>query len=210
MSEILTLAATKRDSVGTGSARNLRREGLVPATIYGEGGEPLSVAVQEKEITKIYRRHGFTSTVIGIELDGKVHKVLPKAVQLHPITDLVNHADFIFLAKKTQKVEVPLIFEGKERALGVKRGGFFNIIFRKIALNCPVDNIPRDIVIDVTNMTIGASIVASKLKLPTGCTLATKDSLVIASITGRGSKDDVEETTAESAEGAAATEEKAA
>ena len=203
MSEILTLAATKRDTIGTGSARNLRRDGMVPATIYGEGGEPISIAVQEKEITKIYRRHGFTSTVIGIELDGKVHKVLPKAVQLHPITDLVNHADFVFLAKKTQKVEVPLVFEGKERALGVKRGGFFNIIFRKIALNCPVDAIPTDIVIDVANMTIGSSIVASKLRLPAGCTLATKDNLVIASITGRGSKDDAEDTVA-GAEGAAA------
>ncbi len=197
---MVILAATKRDTIGTGSARNLRREGMVPATIYGEGGTPVSVALQEKEVTKLYRRHGFTSTVIGIELDGKTHKVLPKAVQLHPITDLVNHADFVFLAKKTQKVEVPLVFEGKERAVGVKRGGFFNIIFRKITLNCPVDNIPTDVVIDVTNMPIGASIVASKLKLPAGSSLATKDSLVIASITGRGSKADAEETT----EGAAA------
>lgn len=207
MSEILTLAATKRDTIGTGSSRNLRREGMVPATIYGEGSAPLSVAVQEKEITKIYRRHGFTSTVIGIEIDGKVHKVLPKAVQLHPITDLVNHVDFIFLAKKTQKIEIPLVFEGKERAIGVKRGGFFNIIFRKIALNCAVDSIPTDITIDVSNMSIGTSIVASKLKLPSGCTLATKDNLVIASITGRGSKADSDDSGA-AADGS--TEEKAA
>ena len=203
---MVILAATKRDIIGTGSARHLRRAGMVPATIYGEGGTAASVALEEKEVTKLYRRHGFTSTVIGIEFDGKVHKVLPKAVQLHPITDLVNHADFVYLTKKTQRVEVPLVFDGKERALGVKRGGFFNIIFRKITLNCPVDSIPVDIVIDVTNMSIGASIVASTLQLPEGCSLATKSTLVIASITGRGSKADADEATGV----AAGAEEKAA
>lgn len=206
MSEIVTLIAEKRDVVGTGSSRALRRNGMIPATIYGEGNEPISVALQEKEMTKLYRRHGFTSTVLAVEFDGKTHKVLPKAVQLNPITDLVDHVDLVFLAKKSQKVQVPLVFEGKERAVGVKRGGFFNIIFRKIALNCPVDNIPTDIVIDVTNMVVGASILASKLTLPAGCTLATKSNLVIASITGRSSKADATEgdTTAEGAEEKAA------
>ena len=198
------LAATNREKIGTGSSRSLRRAGTVPATVYGEGGTPLSIIIQEKEITKLYRRHGFTSTVVGIELDGKVIKVLPKAVQLHPITDLVNHVDFVFLAKDIQKVEVPLVFEGKERAVGIKRGGFFNIIFRKITLNCPVKSIPQDVVIDVTNMGIGASIVASKLKLPAGCTLACKSTLVIASITGRGGKADAADEAAPGAEAATA------
>lgn len=201
MSEMIVLQATKRDTIGTGSARALRRSKLVPATIYGAGNEAISVSIQEKEITKLYRTHGFTSTIIGIQLDGKTHKVLPKSIQLHPITDIVNHVDFVFLAKDVQKVEVPLVFEGKERALGVKRGGFFNIIFRKITLNCAVNSIPKDIVIDVTNMSIGASILASKLQLPEGCTLATKSNLVIASITGRGGKADA----ADGAEGGAAS-----
>ena len=104
MTEMTVLAATNREKIGTGSSRSLRRAGTVPATVYGEGGTPLSIIIQEKEITKLYRRHGFTSTVVGIELDGKVIKVLPKAVQLHPITDLVNHVDFVFLAKDIQKV----------------------------------------------------------------------------------------------------------
>ena len=183
MTEMVVLAATKREKIGTGSSRALRRDGTVPATVYGQDGTPLSIVIQEKEITKLYRRHGFTSTVIGIELDGKVHKVLPKAIQLHPITDLVNHVDFVYLAKDIQKVEVPLVFEGKERALGVKRGGFFNIIFRKITLNCPVQSIPQNIVIDVSNMGIGSSILAHTLKLPAGCELASKSRIVIASIT---------------------------
>lgn len=192
MSEMVVLSATKRDKIGTGSSRALRGAKLVPAVAYGEGQEVMSIAIQEKEITKLYRAHGFTSTVIGIEIDGKIHKVLPKAIQLHPITDIVSHVDFVFLGKDIQKVEVPIIFEGKDRALGVKRGGFFNIIFRRIALNCAVNSIPKNIVIDVTNMSVGASILASHLQLPSGCTLATKSELVIASITGRGSKTDVD------------------
>jgi large subunit ribosomal protein L25 len=190
MSEMVVIATEAREKLGTGSARSLRRTGMIPVAVYGNDGKTIAVAVQEKEVTKLYRKHGFTSTVIGLNIDGKVHKVLPKAIQLHPVTDIVSHADFVYLAKSTQKVDVPIVFEGKERALGVKRGGFFNIIFRKITLSCPVDSIPQHIIIDVTNMGIGSSIVASKLALPSGCSLATKSNLVIASITGRGGKSD--------------------
>lgn len=192
MSDMAVLTATKRTKIGTGAARELRNKGMVPAIVYGVGKESLSIFIEEKEATKLYRKHGFTSTVVGIEIDGKVHKVLPKAVQLHPITDIVNHIDFVFLNKDTQNVDVPIVFEGKERAIGVKRGGFFNIILRKLTVNCPVDSVPQDIKIDVSNMGIGSSILASNLPLPKGCSLVNKSKLVVASITGRGGKSDNE------------------
>jgi len=191
MSEV-QLFADIRDNLGTGPSRDLRRKGMVPATVYGPGHKPVSITIQEKEITKLYRRHGFTSTVIELDIAGKKHKVLPKTVSLHPITDIVNHADFIFLDTKTQKVDVPIVFEGKERSIGVKRGGFFNIIFRKLTLLCDVKSIPLHIEIDVSNMVIGNSLRAGDLKLPTGCSLTCKTNAVIASITGRGSKADTE------------------
>lgn len=193
MSETSLVAETRKE-LGTGASRALRRKGLVPATLYGAGNNPMSISVQEKEITKLYRRHGFTSTVIEMDIDGKKHKVLPKTVELHPITDMVHHADFVFLDKKVQKVDVPIVFDGKERAVGVKRGGFFNIILRKLPLFCNVDNIPLNIVIDVTGMVVGDSLRAQEIQLPEGCSLVTKKDLVIASITGRGSKASEEET----------------
>ncbi len=207
MSEML-LSADIRENLGTGASRALRRKGLVPATVYGAGHKAMSITVQEKEITKLYRRHGFTSTVIELNVEGKKHKVLPKTVSLHPITDIVNHADFVFLDKKTQRVDVPIVFEGKERAIGVKRGGFFNIIFRKLTLLCDVASIPLHIEIDVSNMVIGTSLRACDLKLPVGCALTSKPDLVIASITGRGSKADAEAATTgeEAADGSAAKE----
>lgn len=191
MSEIFTLKGQIRNDNGTGPSRALRREGMIPAIIYGGDQKPISISVEEKEVTKLYRRHGLTSTPIEIDIDGKKYKVLPKAVELHPITDLAHHADFVFLAKKgTQKVLVPIVYEGRERCLGIKRGGFLNIIYRKVSLTCQVDKIPLHLVVDVTNIRIGSSIKASNLVLPEGAKLNNKSDFVIASITGRGGKSD--------------------
>ncbi|WP_425363947.1 50S ribosomal protein L25/general stress protein Ctc [Candidatus Tisiphia endosymbiont of Hybos culiciformis] len=198
MSELLELAAEMREKFGTGAARDLRRKGMVPAVVYGANKEPLSVSIEEKEITKHYRKPGFISTIVQIKVGSKTHKVLPKAVELHPITDIVRHVDFVHLEEKTQRMEVPIVYEGKERALGVKRGGFFNIIKRTITLLCDVNNIPRNINIDVTNMLIGQSLKAKGIKLPEGVQLASKSDFIIATIIGRkGSKAENEETATE-------------
>jgi len=189
MSASEVLKGQIRTILGTGPSRELRRNGMIPATIYGDNKEPMSVSLEEKEVTKLYKKHGFTSNVVEIELDGKKIKVLPKSVELHPTKEFVRHADFIFLpAKGMQKVEVPVVYENKEKSVGVKKGGFFNIIKRKILLNCPVDSIPSDITIDVSNMQVGTSLTTKKLKLPEGCSLFAKKDIVLASITGRGGK----------------------
>jgi large subunit ribosomal protein L25 len=198
MSELLELAAEMREKFGTGVARELRRKGMVPAMVYGAGKEVLAVSIEEKEITKHYRKLGFSSTVIQIKVGSKTHKVLPKAVELHPITDIVRHVDFVHLEEKTQRMEVPVVYEGKERALGVKRGGFFNIIKRTITLLCDVNNIPKNINIDVTNMHIGQSLKAKSIKLPEGVQLASKNDFIMATIIGRkGSKSEDEEAVTE-------------
>ncbi|WP_341751880.1 MULTISPECIES: 50S ribosomal protein L25/general stress protein Ctc [unclassified Candidatus Tisiphia] len=198
MSELLELAAEMRAKFGTGVARELRRKGMVPAIVYGAGKEALAVSIEEKEITKHYRKPGFISTVIQIKVGSKTHKVLPKAVELHPITDIVRHVDFVHLEEKTQRMEVPVVYEGKERALGVKRGGFFNIIKRTITLLCDVNNIPKNINIDVTNMHIGQSLKAKSIKLPEGVELASKNDFIMATIIGRkGSKSEDEEAATE-------------
>ncbi|WP_425362310.1 50S ribosomal protein L25/general stress protein Ctc [Candidatus Tisiphia endosymbiont of Mystacides longicornis] len=198
MSELLELAAEMREKFGTGAARYLRRRGMVPAVVYGANKQPLAVSIEEKEITKHYRKPGFISSIVQIKVGNKTHKVLPKAVELHPITDIVRHVDFVHLEEKTQTMEVPVVYEGKERALGVKRGGFFNIIKRTITLLCDVNNIPKNINIDVSNMLIGQSLKAKNIKLPEGTQLASKSDFIIATIIGRkGSKAETEETATE-------------
>ncbi|MFA1688271.1 50S ribosomal protein L25/general stress protein Ctc [Candidatus Rickettsia barbariae] len=193
MSEILELEAESRTEFGTGAARALRRAGRVPAIIYGAGKTPVSISLEEKEITKYYRKPAFISQLINLTIDKKKYKVLPKAVELHPVTDIVRHVDFVFLEEKTQKMEVPVVYEGKERALGVKRGGYFNIVTRRVTLLCDVNNIPRNVTIDVTNMPMATSLKSSKIELPKGCSFVTKKEFVLATIIGRrGAKTEAE------------------
>jgi len=195
MTDTVILFAEIREEFGTGPSRALRNNGRIPAIIYGRSNkEPIAISLEEKEITKYYRKPNFISSVIQLEIGKKKHKVLPKAVELHPIKDTVHHIDFVHLSNDVQKMPVPIVFEGKERAIGVKRGGFFNIVKRTITLLCDVNNIPKNITIDVSNMYVGQSLKVSNLNIPEGCTLTSKTDSVIASIIGsRGSKSEEEE-----------------
>lgn len=196
MSEVLTLAAEMREELGTGASRALRKRGMVPATIYGAGKEPMSIAVEEKELTKYYRKPQYISQVIQFEIGQKKFKVLPKAVDLHPITEIVRHADFVFLENKMQKMEVPVVYTNKENCIGIKRGGYFNTVKRNLTLLCSVDNLPRKIEVDVTDMPISSSLKAKEIMLPEGAELIGDPEFVIASIIGkRGKTDDLDEPT---------------
>lgn len=203
MSEVATLIAQMRDQLGTGASRELRRNGMVPATIYGAGKEPMSIAVEEKEITKYYKKPKYISQIFELEIDGKKIRVLPKAIDLHPVTEIVRHADFVFIEKDIQKMEVPVVYLNKENCSGVKRGGFFNTVKRSLMITCPVDNLPRSIDIDVKDMPISTSLKAKEIKLPEGVKLLIDPEFVIASIIGkkgRASADEASEGEEESAE----------
>lgn len=192
MSEVLSLTAQVREDIGTGASRALRRRGMVPATIYGAGKESLSIALEEKELTKYYRKPQYMSQIFQLEIDSKKHKVLPKDIQLNPITDVVSHADFVFLENKVQKMKVPIVYLNNEISLGVKKGGYFNTVRRFLTILCPVENLPRKIEIDTINMPIGKSIKASEAKLPEGAKLLDKPEFVIASIVGKKGKADAD------------------
>jgi large subunit ribosomal protein L25 len=210
MSEVLTLAAEMREELGRGATRALRRTGMVPATIYGAGKEPMSISIEEKELTKYYRTPQYISQVIQFEIGQKKFKVLPKAIDLHPTIEIVRHADFVFLEKKIQKMEVPVVYINKENFLGIKRGGYFNAAKRTLTLLCPVDNLPRKIEVDITDMAISTSLMAKEVTLPEGVTLVCDPEFVIASIIGkRGKSSDLDDETTEGGE-AASTEGEAA
>jgi large subunit ribosomal protein L25 len=188
MTEILILAAEMREEVGTGAARALRRKGMVPATIYGAGKDPISISIEEKEITKHYRKPQYISQLIQLEIGKKKYRVLPKAIELNPITEIVRHADFVFLEEKMQKMQVPVVYENKETCIGIKRGGYFNTVKRLLTILCPIDKLPRKIEIDTEDMGIGTSIKAKEAILPEGAKLLEDPELVIASIIGKRGK----------------------
>lgn len=192
MSEVVSLVAELRESVGTGSARELRRNGMVPAVVYGAGREPLSIAVSEKEMTKYYRKPQFISQIFEFEIGEKKHKVLPRDIQLHRTSDLVSHIDFVFLGKTEQRMQVPVVYKNKENCIGVKRGGYFNTVKRTLELVCSVDNLPRKLEIDVMDMLTGSTIKAGDIKLPEGAKMTIDPNFVIASIIGKRGKQDEE------------------
>jgi len=186
------LEAQLREKSGTGTAREIRRNGYVPGIIYGANKQEIRIAVPFKELTRLHHKGCFKSTVIEISVNGKKYKALPKAMQFHPVTDAIEHIDFVFLGDKEQKVDVKIQYEGVERSLGVKRGGFFNIVNRSIPLICNVKNIPQSINIDVSKMRINDSLKAHDIPLPAGCTHGKKNNYIVATITGRGGKQDDE------------------
>ena len=176
MSDTLNLPAETRERAGKGASRALRREGRVPAVVYGGKEEPLSIHVEEKLLVKQLGTGHFLNSIVEIEVGGKKLRTLPKDVAFHPVTDRPLHADFLRLSKdSTVHVNVPVLFTNEEASPGLKRGGVLNIVRHELELICEADKIPEDIQIDVTGFDIGESIHISVVTLPKGSTSAITD-----------------------------------
>jgi large subunit ribosomal protein L25 len=169
MSDIIVLAAEQRDRAGKGVARALRREGLVPAVIYGGKEAPEGISVNSRDITKIFNTGRLLSTLIEIEVKGKKQRAIARDVQLHPVRDDILHADFLRLGKDAKiAVEVAVNFLNEETCPGLKMGGVLNVVRYTIELNCPADNIPEAIDLDLAEAQMNDSIHISEVNLPDG------------------------------------------
>lgn len=176
MSDTLHLPAETRDRAGKGASRALRREGRVPAVIYGGNEEPLSIHVEQKELVRQLGTGHFFNSLVELEVGGKKFRTLPKDVAFHPVTDRPLHVDFLRLsANSTVRVEVPVMFVNEAASPGLKRGGVLNIVRHELELVCEADKIPEDIAIDVTGFDVGDSIHISHVTLPAGSKSAITD-----------------------------------
>ena len=176
MSETLNLPAVTRDRVGKGASRALRREGRVPAVVYGSNEEPLSVHVELKELRRQLGTGHFFNSIVEIEVNGATVRTLPKDVAFHPVTDVPLHVDFLRLSAGAKvHVEVPVLFVNETASPGLKKGGVLNIVRHELELVCEPSLIPDDVKIDVTGFDIGASIHISHVKLPVGVASAITD-----------------------------------
>ncbi len=169
MSDQLTLPAEPRERAGKGASRALRRDGRIPAVIYGNNQEPQTIHVEEKALVKLLSSGHFMNSVIELELGGKTATTLPKDVAFHPVSDRPLHVDFLRIAKGAKvEVEVPVLFINEEKSPGLKRGGVLNIVRHELELICDATKIPDDIQIDVTGFEVGDSIHISNVTLPAG------------------------------------------
>ena len=169
MSESYELKAEARERVGKGSARELRRKGLIPAVIYGDKQPPIAIAVPYKEVYYKIHGGGFKTTIATIDVGGNKVQVLPKDYQLDPVRDFPIHVDFLRVGKNSVvTVNVPVHFENEEKSPGIKRGGVLNIVRHEVEFEVLANAIPESITVDLTGTDIGDSIHISAVKLPGG------------------------------------------
>jgi large subunit ribosomal protein L25 len=200
------LKAETREQVGKGSARAVRRDGKVPAVIYGDKQPPLAIALSYKDVYYKIHGGGFLTTIATIDVGGKKVQVLPKDYQLDPIKDTPVHVDFLRIGKDTEvNVEVPVHFINEDKSPGIKRGGALNIVRHEIEFHCPANAIPEFIEVDLTGTDIGDSIHISAVNLPKGVRpVINERDFTIATIAGHGGALDAAEEAAPAAAAAPA------
>ncbi|HEY8593725.1 MAG TPA: 50S ribosomal protein L25/general stress protein Ctc [Devosiaceae bacterium] len=170
------LKASARERVGKGAARELRRQGLIPAVIYGDKKPPVTISISYKEAMLRIYAGGFLSHVITVDVDGEKYKVIPRDYQLDPVRDFALHVDFLRIGAGSRlTVEVPVHFANQEKSAGLKRGGVLNIVRHTVEVTCPADAIPEELVLDLSDTDVGDSLHISAVKLPAGVEPTIKD-----------------------------------
>lgn len=200
------LKAQAREGVGKGAARELRRQGRVPAVIYGDKKPPVTVSVAFKDALKSIYSGGFKSHVLDLDVDGTVHKVIPRDYQLDVVMDQPVHIDFLRVSgSSTITVEVHVEFINEEKSPGLKRGGTLNVVRHTVELIAPANAIPEAVTVDLSGTEIGDSLHISAVTLPKGVkpTITDRDFTIATVVAPSGLK------SAEAADGGAEAEETA-
>ena len=212
MSDQLTLSAELRERAGKGASRALRREGRVPAVIYGDKKEAVAIHVEEKALVKALMTGSFTNSTVELSVGKeKMEITLPKDVAFHPVTDRPMHVDFFRIAKgSTIQVAIPVHFLNEEESPGLKRGGVLTVVRHELELICAATKLPDHIELDVTGLAHGDSIHISSVTLPEGSESAITDrDFTIATIVAPSAlkSDDGDTTTEDGEEGAEGSDE---
>ena len=184
MAEIV-LNVEVREDKGTGPARAVRRSGKVPGVLYGGGKDPVAIAVRSNEFRKALYTGKLLGHLVTLKHGDETQPVIAKDIQLHPVTDEPIHFD-LFRVDEHQliKIAVTVHFHNQEDSPGLKRGGTLNVVRHEVELMVPADQIPEDLVVDVTGLDIGATIRVSDIKLPAGARPASDRDVVVATIAG--------------------------
>ena len=184
MAEIKVLNAQAREGVGKGAARALRRQGLIPAVIYGDKKPPLAISISTNEANKRIYAGGFLSHILTLDVDGEKHRVIPRDYQLDVVKDFPLHVDFLRIGKGSKlNVQVHVEFINEEASPGIKRGGVLNIVHHTLDLTVDAENIPEKVTVDLTGKDIGDSVHISAIQLPAGAVdHSHEDDLTIAAI----------------------------
>ncbi len=209
MAQAIIMTAEVRDRAGKGAARATRRAGRVPAVIYGNQEDPQMISLDPVQLVQQINKKGFFARVCEVDVAGDKQKVLPRDIQLDPVTDRPLHVDFMrFTATTRVNVEIEVRYLNEDQCPGLRGGGVLNIVRYTIEALCRPDDIPDFLTIDLEGLEIGDSVHISSVDLPNGVTPTITDRdftiLTIAAPTILAAEDD--EVTEEVAEGEEAEE----
>ncbi|MEA1675618.1 50S ribosomal protein L25/general stress protein Ctc [Nitrospirillum sp. BR 11163] len=169
MTQIIALAAEARNGAGKGTARQTRRDGRIPAVIYGNKEKPVTISLEAVNFTRVLHKPGFFTHLYDVTVDGVTTRTLPRDVQFDPVTDRPLHVDFLRVSDTTEiVVKVPVEFVGHEASPGLKRGAVLNIVRHEVELHVRANNIPEHLTVNLDGVDVGASIHISAVKLPEG------------------------------------------
>src|SRR5918998_2954241 len=183
MASVKQLQAVARDRVGKGAARAVRREGRVPAVIYGGGAPPAPIALDFNEARQLIFAGHFLTTVFEIDVNGEKTRAIPRDYQLDPVKDFPVHVDFLRLAKgQSIKVTVPVHVVDQDRSPGVKRGGTLQIVEHTVELLVPADAIPDFVEASVADLDIGSSIHLNDITLPEGAKATSSENVTLVTV----------------------------
>ncbi len=186
------LKATARATSGKGAAREIRRQGNIPAVIYGAGEAPQPITLDYNTTQKLIFAGHFLTTLFEIDVDGVKVRAIPRDYQMDPVKDFPIHVDFLrFKEGQLIKVDVPVHVLNQDASPGVKRGGTVNVVLHSVSMLVPPDNIPTSVDVDLTGIEINHSIHISAIKLPQGCKpVDTDDFTVVTIVPPSGMKDE--------------------
>ena len=169
MAETTILNGNLRTNTGKGYARASRRSGRIPAIIYGDKQDTITIDIEKKEYKKLMTQSGIFSRLLDLNIDGKSNIVLTRDIQFHPVSENPLHVDFLRIGKgSTITVSIPVSFINEELSPGLKTGGVLNTVRFELELECPADSIPEKIEINLEGLVVGDSIKISTVKLPDG------------------------------------------
>jgi large subunit ribosomal protein L25 len=200
------LEANQRSKTTKGSNNILRKQGMVPAVLYGGEEKNELISISKKHLKTLMDQENFLSNVLKIKINDKEINVLPREVSFDVVTDEPIHVDFLRMVSGRKIIlEIPVRFKNNDMSPGLKRGGVLNIVRRKVELKCPTESIPNELVVDLEGLDIGASIKISAIKLPENVspTITGRD-FVIATVAAPTIVKEPEKPTEEAAEGAEA------
>ncbi len=215
MTNIIEIDGQRREKVGTGPARAVRKNEEIPSIVYGSGHDNMAISVDKKTMDIELKDPSYLTKLYLLKVDGKKEQTVIRDVQYHPVTDRIVHIDFYRVNKDSRiHVDVPVRFINESNSPGMKRGGVLNIIMHKLDLNCSAVNIPDYITVDLTGLNLGDAVHLETLDLPEGATPVSSDStltiatIVVPSAVKSAEEEEKEEERAEEADEDAKASEK--